>query len=422
MFQPIPTQRAHVLCEMLKTDLDVHQAMDWEGEGNISTGAMFRGSRGHMVGLLLCKDEKLDKHLLKAFSGVYDGYWEIPGWVGPCFDVQRYKAILAEYDLRIKGAEREGKESASLSLACQKELFGLYRFTGVGGRTLTIKDIFGDRLPPSGSGDCCAPKLLSECYRRGWYPVSMAEFYYGKDSPSGNRVNGVFYDPCENRCRPILDAMLGLDVIYADESICVVNKPSGLLSVPGKGPDKQDCVVNRVKALFPRSISQPSVHRLDQDTSGVLVYGLTRQAQADLSVQFAKGEVHKEYQALLEGVLKEEGGDIDVPIRPDYEHRPYQIYDPKDGKYAITHWEKMDVEKLPDGSVVTRVRFLPHTGRTHQLRVHSAFPQGLGHPIVGDRFYGHGREGQRLCLHARRLEIHHPETEKKMVFEADVPF
>ena len=154
----------------------------------------------------------------------------------------------------------------------------------------------------------------------------------------------------------------------------------------------------------------------------MLVYGLTRQAQANLSVQFAKGEVRKEYQALLEGVLKEDGGDIDVPIRPDYENRPYQMYDPKDGKYAITHWEKMDVEKLPDGSVVTRVRFLPHTGRTHQLRVHSAFPQGLGHPIVGDRFYGHGKEGQRLCLHARRLEIHHPETGKKMVFEADVPF
>ena len=214
---------------MLKTDLDVHQTMDWETDGAISTKKMCEGGRGHMIGVLLCKDQKMNKHLLKAYSGVYDGHYSIPGWVGPCFDSVRYRKILDRYDPLIKAAEVEGRPSAPLSLACQKELFDLYCFVGLGGRKLSIKDVFGAQLPPSGSGDCCAPKLLTECYRNGWYPVSMAEFYYGKDSPSGLRKNGSFYDPCELRCRPILDAMLGLDVIYADEAICVVDKPSGLL-------------------------------------------------------------------------------------------------------------------------------------------------------------------------------------------------
>ncbi len=422
MYRPIPDQRARVLCEMLKTDLDVHQAMDFAWENSISTKPMEAEGRGHMIGLLLCKDKKLNKHILKAFSGVYEGHYRIEGWVDPCFDIPSYKEVLARYDMQIKQAQGEGRESASLSLACQKELFSLYRFVGVGGKVFTIQDIFKEKMPPSGSGDCCAPKLLTACYRNGWLPVSMAEFYYGKESPSGNRKSGFFYEPCQSRCRPILAAMLGIDVIYADEAICVVNKPSGLLSVPGKGPEKQDCVTNRVKSLFPRSIAQPSVHRLDQDTSGLLVYGLTKEAQANLSVQFATAGVHKEYQALLEGVLKEEEGEIDFPIRPDYERRPYQIYDPQDGKKALTRWKKVGVQRMEDGSLATRVRFFPHTGRTHQLRVHSAFPQGLEMPIVGDALYGHPKAGKRLCLHACRLEFHHPQSGELMVFESEVPF
>lgn len=417
MYQPFPPDRAKVLCELLKAQMDLHHAFDYADGCHVSTDSLLSG-RGHMIGVLLCKDRKQEKHVLKAFSGAIDGRYEIPGWEPPCFSVEAYQSVLLAYDPIIKASEHH----AALSLECQRKLFSLYRFHAIDGSTFGIGDVWGDVLPPSGSGDCCAPKLLSSCFQKGWQPVSLAEFYYGAPSPSHSRKSGDWAEPCEERCHPLIARMCGLDVLYCDDVIAVVDKPSGLLSVPGKGEGKSDCVVNRLKRLFPRSISQPSVHRLDQDTSGVLVYGLTAQAQSALSVQFAKGEVRKEYQALLEGLVKEDEGDISFPIRTDWERRPMVIYDPKDGKEAITHWEKIKVERLPDGRLATRVRFLPHTGRTHQLRVHSAFPQGLGHPIVGDPFYGTREEGQRLCLHARRLEFHHPSDGRVMVFETKVPF
>lgn len=209
----------------------------------------------------------------------------------------------------------------------------------------------------------------------------------------------------------------GLEVLHADKHIVVVNKPSGLLSVPGKGEANQDCVVSRVREMYPGCIEQPSVHRLDQDTSGLLVLALTADAHRTLSKQFMDRLVGKRYIALLDGVVEEQAGTIELKFRLDPDNRPYQVYDPVKGKNGITRWRKMSVE---DGQ--TRVEFKPHTGRTHQLRLHSSHEKGLGFPIVGDRLYGTGTGPGQLKLHASTLRFRHPVSKKPMEFITAAPF
>lgn len=208
-----------------------------------------------------------------------------------------------------------------------------------------------------------------------------------------------------------------LTIIHVDPEFAVIDKPAGLLSVPGRGPDKQDCVVSRVKQLFPHCLDQPAVHRLDMDTSGLMVLARTKQAHRSLSYQFSQRQVRKRYLALLNGVVGEEQGTIELAFRLDPENRPHQVYDPVQGKMGITRWRKLSVE---DGR--TRVEFVPLTGRTHQLRLHASHEFGLGCPIVGDRLYGTRKPGQRMLLHAGYLSFFHPQTEDAMVFVSEVPF
>lgn len=209
----------------------------------------------------------------------------------------------------------------------------------------------------------------------------------------------------------------GLDIIYEDDAIVVVNKPSGLLSVPGKGEANQDCVVSRLKEAYPGCIDQPSVHRLDQDTSGLIVMALTEFAHRILSKQFMDRLVGKRYVALLDGVVEDQSGVIELKFRLDPDNRPYQVYDPEKGKVGTTRWRKLSVE---DGK--TRVEFMPLTGRTHQLRLHSAHEKGLGFPIVGDRLYGTGTAPGQLKLHASTLRFRHPVTRKPMEFKSEPPW
>lgn len=208
-----------------------------------------------------------------------------------------------------------------------------------------------------------------------------------------------------------------MKIVYEDETIVVVDKPSGLLSVPGKGEANQDCVAARVKARYPGCIDQPSVHRLDQDTSGLLVLALTAEAHRDLSGQFMDRLVGKRYIALIDGVVPEQGGTIELKFRLDPDNRPYQVYDPVHGKCGVTRWRK-----LAEENGRTRVEFMPHTGRTHQLRLHSAHAQGLGFPIVGDRLYGTGTEPGQLKLHASLLRFRHPVTRASLEFVSPAPF
>jgi tRNA pseudouridine32 synthase / 23S rRNA pseudouridine746 synthase len=207
--------------------------------------------------------------------------------------------------------------------------------------------------------------------------------------------------------------MFEIDIIYKDSSIVVVNKPGGLLSVPGRGQDKQDCLVKRIRNLFPECIPQPSVHRLDMDTSGLMIMALTKDAHKNLSFQFQNRTIKKQYLALLKGIVEKEKGEIKLPFRLDVTNRPYQIYDPVHGKWGITLWEKKTVTNHQ-----TRILFTPITGRTHQLRIHASHPMGLGHPIVGDRLYGHGKPGDRLLLHASYLSFQHPDNNKTLFFES----
>lgn len=209
----------------------------------------------------------------------------------------------------------------------------------------------------------------------------------------------------------------GLTVVYEDDHIVVVDKPSGLLSVPGKGEANQDCVVARVLARYPRSIGQPSVHRLDQDTSGLLLLAFTEEAHRILSIQFMDKLVGKRYIALLDGVVEQDAGVVELAFRLDPDNRPYQVYDPERGKLGTTRWRKLGIE---NGR--TRVEFMPLTGRTHQLRLHASHEKGLGVPIVGDRLYGSGTGPGQLKLHASTLRFRHPVTRQPMEFHSDPPF
>lgn len=211
-----------------------------------------------------------------------------------------------------------------------------------------------------------------------------------------------------------------MTIVYQDEHIVVVDKPSGLLSVPGRGIKKIDSVAYRISTSVPGCIEQPAVHRLDMDTSGLLVLALTKEAHRNLSKQFQDRLTEKEYFALLDGALSEdlgESGTITLPFRLDIDNRPYQIYDETHGKIGISHWRRISVE-----NGTTRIYFRPITGRTHQLRVHSAHPKGLGLPILDDPLYGNGSDPGKMKLHAARLSFDHPNTGERLTFTSPAPF
>ena len=204
-----------------------------------------------------------------------------------------------------------------------------------------------------------------------------------------------------------------LEVIHQDHELLIVNKPAGLLSVPGKGAHLSDCLMSRIHAAFPEALL---VHRLDRDTSGVMVFALTPHAQRHLGLQFEKRQVRKVYVARVWGELAPKSGTVDLPLAVDWPNRPRQKVDHAAGRPAVTDWR---VVRIEDGT--TRVRLYPHTGRSHQLRVHMA---EIGHPILGDPFYATGpaRDFPRLMLHSESLRLRHPDGGAGMSFSAKAPF
>ncbi|PHR27024.1 MAG: RNA pseudouridine synthase [Desulfotalea sp.] len=210
---------------------------------------------------------------------------------------------------------------------------------------------------------------------------------------------------------------MDITILFSDSELVVVNKPGGLLSVPGRGPEKLDSVATRLRTTFKEMIEQPSVHRLDMYTSGLMVFAMTKESHRHLSNQFATRKVNKTYYAILEKKLEAEGGEIRLAFRLDPDNRPYQVYDPEQGKIGISSWKK-----LLTSPTTTTIEFTPLTGRTHQLRLHAAHPLGLNAPIVGDSLYGSGNDGDQMLLHANQLEFHHPTTGTKMSFTSPPPF
>lgn len=208
-----------------------------------------------------------------------------------------------------------------------------------------------------------------------------------------------------------------LEILRTDPAFVVVNKVSGMLATPGRGADKTDSVTDRVRRMFPGCIVQPAVHRLDMDTSGLMVVARTAEAHRHLSLQFQNRQTKKRYIAVLDGVLAGDAGTIELPFRLDLDNRPLQIHDEVHGKMGTTHWKKLAVENDR-----TRIEFIPVTGRTHQLRLHASHEKGLGIPIVGDPFYGTGTNPGELLLHACELTFAHPVTEEPLTFHSEPDF
>ncbi len=391
--------------------------------------------RGKMFGVLVCKaneDEgKASDTLcyLSAFSGTLDGRTCQEGFVEPVYDLMGEGSYFKQEEVAISalvkdeagdaaGRTSRHEEAARRSIALQRWLFAQYQFCNARGENAGMQSLFGDTVPPSGTGDCCAPKLLQAAYRRGLKPLCMGEFWMGQSPKREIREEGRFYPACSAKCKPLLRHMLvGLDVepnpllkaieaplriVYQDDDIVVVNKPSGMLAVPGK--DALPSVQEEVRARFPQADGPLIVHRLDMDTSGLMVLALHDTAYHTLQEQFVTHKVRKRYTALLERELEVGSkGRIDLLICPDITDRPRQMVNEQYGKRSITEY---CVVANKDGHAV--VHLWPHTGRTHQLRVHCAHPLGLGNPIVGDRLYGN--PGRRLCLHAEELSFVHPRT------------
>ncbi|MCO8093823.1 RluA family pseudouridine synthase [Acinetobacter lwoffii] len=206
-------------------------------------------------------------------------------------------------------------------------------------------------------------------------------------------------------------------LIHRDDDFMVIHKPAGLLTVPGKTEDLQDCLISRLVKIEPKTLL---IHRLDRDTSGILVFALSKWGQKTISRQFQERQTDKTYQAVVAGTLEGEGT-IEVPVVYDPSRPPLHIADPTHHKPAITHWQAIEHFNI-QGQPVTRVKLIPITGRSHQLRVHMQY---LGHPIIGDTLYATSEQQQlssRLCLHAERLSFYHPQTEQLVEFYCPAPF
>ena len=365
------------------------------------------------------------------------------------------------------------KRRAGMSDELQRWIFRQYIVYNAAGEESSILDIFQEKglIPPGGTGDCAAPKLLNHAFRNGLTPVAMGEFWYGQSPATAVRTHGHFYPSCTSKCGPLLSYMLkgsyisgygelqgpppacrqappsrgwhvpsvhpypemacsdsnictslNSDVIYIDEDIVVVSKESGVPSVPGL--DGRESLQEILEKELQTTLY--SVHRLDMDTSGIIIYARTKAAEANLKRQFEGHTVRKTYKARLspaesssQALTAGDKGTIELPLSADYDERPRQKVDRSQGKPALTEYEVVSVRE--DGSI--DILFHPHTGRTHQLRVHSAHTLGLGRPILGDLLYGgcgnvrtEGPADGRLHLHAFSITFTHPSNGEPLTF------
>lgn len=351
----------------------------------------------------------------------------------------KWQQAIGEKQQTLETLENEIKqlkdERQQRSSTLQSQLFEQYQLLNKHGKTKSLPEIFKptpQQTPPSGAGDCAAPKLLQYAFKHQYKIIAMAEFWWGISPKSEIRQHQNYYPACSGKCEPILNWMLedialdenpllanaaqtkNLEILYQDEVMAIVNKPNELLSVPGK--NIQDSVYTRIKHLIPSASGPIIVHRLDMPTSGLMVIALTKRAHKQLQKQFIQRTVNKRYIALLDGVIKGKHGEITLPLTGDFNHRPRQMVCTESGKPAHTQWQLIEVT----ANNKTKVFLSPKTGRTHQLRVHCAHPSGLNTPIVGDDLYG--KSANRLHLHAERITLKHPITRVEMTFQAAPDF
>jgi tRNA pseudouridine32 synthase/23S rRNA pseudouridine746 synthase len=368
---------------------------------------------------------------------------------------EKVTAIRKQLADIVRTVDELKSKRASMSEELQEWIFRQYIVHNSLGCQSSISEIFSGigLIPPGGTGECAAPKLLEFAYRNGLEPLAMGEFWYGQSPLTAVRTHGHFYPSCTSKCGPLLGYMLkgiGLStydgvhgepsIIYEDSDLIAVSKPSGMPSVPGL-----DGKLSLLDLLSSSAGPVQAVHRLDMDTSGIIIYAKTRESEVNLKKQFEEHTIRKTYMARLcpadsnrfAGKVRElKAGDkdtIELPLGPDYDERPRQKVDRSQGKEALTEYEVVSVNE--DGT--TDILFHPHTGRTHQLRVHSAHIMGLGRPILGDLLYGgcqnacsYSSEGQaapgpaipeqmaeRLHLHASSITFRHPSTSETLTID-----
>lgn len=416
----------HPLCQLAAKEVQAYI----ERHAEIKEDA----DKGKMFGVLVV-DTSEGVSFLAAYSGLLAGRNDWNYFVPPVYDAQ-------QPDGYFKTREREISQTSAISHQTSKQmsqdlqlwLFHQYQLLNARGETKDLVDIWQDYydrpklrkkfpLPPGGTGDCCAPKLLQYAYQQGLKPVCMAEFWWGQSTKEELRQHGNFYPACRGKCKPILTWMMeGLDVeanpetlgfphleietIYEDDALLVVNKPSGMLSTPGRVEEYSVETVMRQR--YPDAII---AHRLDMGTSGLMIVAKAMETYRPLQEQFVKHQVRKRYIAVLSSPNLGGSGRISLPLRPDPMNRPRQMVDMEHGKRAVT-----DYEFLSDDVVA----LYPQTGRTHQLRIHCAHPEGLGIPIKGDELYG--TKADRLYLHAEQIWFRHPITGEDLHFVSPPPF
>ena len=444
----------HPLCQLAAKEVQAYIAAHPEIREDADQGKMFgvlvvrREDRAYGANKANEPCEAGAYAFLAAYSGLLAGRNDWEYFVPPVYDAQQpdghFKTTEREISRLAKESGNSGNPELSgdfrqLSQELQTWLFHQYQLLNARGEVKDLVDIWQEYynrpkllrkypLPPGGTGDCCAPKLLQYAYQQGLKPLCMAEFWWGATTKTELRHHLNYYPACRGKCKPILTWMLqGLDVdpdpellglqqmelpvVYEDEWLVVVDKPSGLLSVPGR--IGQYSVETIMQQRYPGSVV---AHRLDMGTSGLLIVAKTQEVYHTLQEQFVKHQVKKKYLAVLEEpnslntqsipntpILSQ--GRISLPLRPDPMNRPRQLVDLEHGKRAVTDYEFLS-ERV--------VALWPQTGRTHQLRIHCAHPDGLGRPIVGDELYGTRQKDQRLMLHAAELWFQHPVTYQSM--------
>ena len=459
----------HTLCEIAAKEVIDHC---------YSTPSMLP-HEGKMFGVLVVENDG-HRYYLAAFSGIYNGSYHHDGFVPPVYDLQNPDGFFHEEETRIDSITRQINTSTSeeeknglkvlrkeKSNALQMWTFRQFRMHNALGDTQDLLEIFRESkspctideyvaykegltdskpkskigIPPAGAGECCAPKLLQYAYEHHLKPLCMEEFWIGPSRPDDMRIEGRHYPACQHKCVPILTFMLqGLNVeenpnivrgkallaqvrtIYEDESIMVISKPSGLLSVPSKDPQEPSLQSH----LAGINADYILAHRLDMDTSGLMLVAKGKDIAKQLQAMFYRKEIKKKYIAVLDKAEERESimgemagqhetmgrrqyeqqGDIDLPLSRNPLDAPRQMVNRKYGKSALTHYLYIGQDT---------VELYPVTGRTHQLRIHCAHPEGLGRPIKGDMLYG--RPSDRLYLHATRIEMKHPVTCQWMTFE-----
>lgn len=321
------------------------------------------------------------------------------------------------------------------SAALQQQLFEQFRMLNYRGEVITLCDIFEQtvhKTPPAGAGECAAPKLLQQAYLHHWKPIAMAEFWWGNSPRNEVRHHGYYYPACKGKCEPILRHMLQgleveanpmqqeaergnekLNIVYEDQWLLIINKPAGMLSVPGK--ERQTSIYDLARKAYPEADGPMIVHRLDMATSGLLIIAKDKKTHQHLQAQFKNRSIRKKYIALLDGIVPEDEGTIELSLCPNPLDRPRQMVDTQYGKPAITYYQVLErTDKY------TRIAFYPHTGRTHQLRVHAAHPSGLHCSIIGDELYG--KKDKRLYLHAESIEFTHPVNGQSMCITEKADF